>query len=344
MKRVAFFTQGVSVPASRFRVEQLVPALAAHIECTVLPAAPSVYGDLASGKLHGGWRALAQPLSILSRYRQLERIAGHDIVWMQRPMVQYGFTAFERYVSARKPTVFDFDDAIFHNKWGLEARKLRRIIDAARHVVVGNPYLAEFVGAPDKTSIIPTVVDERRYAPRVDPDGPFTIVWTGLSSNIKELAPHARALRRVLAETGGRLVIISDRLDRSGLADLPIDYVPWSPEVEVAALARGHVGVMPIADTPYNRGKCGFKLIQYMARAIPVVASPVGANRDIVRQGIDGFHAVTPDDWTEALRRLARDVELRRRMGASARQRVEDAYSVTAVVPRYLAVVARVSA
>ncbi|MCE9577251.1 MAG: glycosyltransferase family 4 protein [Deltaproteobacteria bacterium] len=343
--RVAFVTQGARVPASRFRVDQIVPALSAHVACTVLPASPSVYGDLVSGKLHGNWRTLAQPLSVVSRLRQLGAIERHDVAWLQRPMVQYGFTALERHVAARVPTVFDFDDAIFHNSWGLARFKVRRIIDAAHHVVVGNRYLADFVDAPGKTTIIPTVVDADRYAVRPDPgDGPFTIVWTGLSSNLKELAPYAAAFRRVLAETGGRLVIIADRLDAPFLDGMAVEFVTWSPEVEVSALAAGHVGVMPIADSKYNRGKCGFKLIQYMARAIPVVASPVGANRDIVRDGVDGFHAATVDAWADALLTLARDADLRRRMGASARQRVVDGYSVTAVVPQYLDVLARVTA
>lgn len=342
--RVAFVTQGARVPASRFRVEQLVPELQRHVECSVLPASPSVYGDLVSGRLHGGWRALAQPLSVISRIRQLDQITKHDVAWLQRPMVQYGFTGFERYVARRRPTVFDFDDAIFHNKWGIEARKIRRIIDAAHHIVVGNRYLAEFVAQPDKTTIIPTVVDARRYSPRPDPDGPFTIVWTGLASNLKELAPYADAITEVLRETRGRLVVIADRLDAPFLRDVDVQHIKWSPAVEVEALALGHVGVMPIADTKYNRGKCGFKLIQYMAREIPVVASPVGANRDIVRDGIDGFHATTPETWRRALLELAGSAALRRQMGASARQRVEDAYSVSAVVPRYLEVLQRVSA
>jgi glycosyltransferase involved in cell wall biosynthesis len=340
--RVAFFTQGLRVPAARFRVDQLVPALRAHVECTVLPAAPSVYGD--APRFQGNWRALAKPLSVVSRARQLAEIAHHDVVWLQRPMIEYPSTAFERFAASRRPTVFDFDDAIFHNKWGLEAHKIRRIIDRAAHVVAGNAYLAEFAAAPDKTTIIPTVVDEQRYTPRPDPDGRFTIVWTGMSHNLRELAPYAGALRSVLAETKGRLVIVADRLDAPFLAGLDVEFVRWSPDVEVSALAAGHVGVMPLADTPYNRGKCAFKLIQYMARAIPVVCSPVGANREVVRDGVDGLHARTPDDWIACLLALARDRDSRVRIGAAARHRIEDAYSVTAVVPRYLDVLRRATA
>jgi glycosyltransferase involved in cell wall biosynthesis len=338
---VAFFTQGNRVPASRFRVEQLVPALEKHVTCTVLPATPSVYGDV--GTLRGGWRTLAKPFSIASRMRQLGVVSDVDVVWMQRPLTEYFTTALERFVTARRPAVFDFDDAIFHNRWGLEARKLRTIIDRVAHVVAGNGYLAEFVGRPEKTTIIPTVVDETRYTPREDPRGPFTIVWTGMSHNLRELAPYTRALRRVLAETGGRLVIVADRLDTSVLGDLRVGLVQWSAASEVSALADGHVGIMPLADTPYNRGKCAFKLIQYMARAIPVVASPVGANREVVRPGVDGLLAATEDDWTDQLLALARDRELRVRMGTAGRRRVEDHYSVTAVVPKYLEVLRAIS-
>jgi len=334
--RVAFFTQGTRVPASRFRVDQLIPALQQHVDCTVHPATPSVYGDYKG--FSGGWRALAKPFSIASRLKQLRELPDADVVWMQRPLTEYFTTALERLVTWRKPAVFDFDDAIFHNRWGLEARKLRTIIDRVDRVVAGNSYLAEFVDLPDKTTIIPTVVDETRYSPRADPDGPFTIVWTGMSHNLRELAPYMPALRRVLAETGGRFVVVADRLDRTHLGDVPVDFVQWSPDSEVAALAAGHAGVMPLADTPYNRGKCAFKLIQYMARGIPVVASPVGANREVVRDGIEGFYAVTVDDWATGLLSLARDRDMRVRMGNAGRTRVEDHYSVTAVVPQYLEV------
>lgn len=339
--RVVFYTQGARVPAARFRVEQLIPQLSKHVKCTVLPASPSVYGD--HERFRGSWRALAKPFSVLGRVRQLDALDHHDVVWLQRPLTEYFTSILERYVARKKPMVFDFDDAIFHNRWGLEARKLREIIAAADHVVAGNAYLAEFVGLPASTTLIPTAVDERRYTPRPDPEGPFTIVWTGMSHNLRELAPYAPSLRRVLAETGGRLVIVADRLDASFLHGMRVELTPWSPETEVRALAAGHVGVMPLADTRYNRGKCAFKLIQYMARAIPVVASPVGANREVVREGVEGLFATTPDDWAERLLALARDRELRIRMGNAGRRRVEEAYSVTAVIPRYLEVLRAVT-
>jgi glycosyltransferase involved in cell wall biosynthesis len=332
--RVAFVTQGPHVPAARFRVHQVVPALQAHVECSVFPASPSVYGDT-ERRL---WRPLMKPLSVVSRVRQLDEIAAADVVWLQRPMTEYFWTGLERWVARRRPYVFDFDDAIFHNRWGLEARKLRWIIDHAAHVVAGNRYLAAFVGDSRKTTIIPTVVDAERYSARPEPDGPFTIVWTGMSHNQRELIPYRASLATVLAKTRGRFVVIADQLSPE-LAGLPVEFVRWSPKTEVTALAQGHVGIMPLANTPYNRGKCAFKLIQYMARGIAVVASPVGANVDVVRAGVDGLLANTPDEWTSALLEVAGDHDKRRQLGRSGRKRVESEFSVKAVVPRYLGVI-----
>jgi glycosyltransferase involved in cell wall biosynthesis len=335
--RVGFFTQGERVPASRFRAAQLLPGLEAHgIEGRLLPARPSVYGDADFSWAHGSMRQLLRPFSILSRLRQLPRARDFDLLVLQRPMLEYFTSLPEEVVTRLRPAVFDLDDAIFHNSFGLEALRVRRIIRLVRHVVVGNRYLADFVGQPGRTSIIPTVVDTARYLPRADPGpAPFTVVWTGGANNLAELEPIAPALGRALGETGGRLRIVADRLQGRFLEALPVDFVRWSPEVEVSALAEAHVGIMPLADTPYNRGKCGFKLIQYMACGIPVVASPVGVNAEIVRPGVDGYLARDPDAWLRALRALAAEPAFRVAAGAACRARVQADYSLDAVIPRY---------
>jgi hypothetical protein len=110
--------------------------------------------------------------------------------------------------------------------------------------------------------------------------------------------------------------------------------VPWSEAEEVAAISACDIGIMPLADGVFERGKCGYKLIQYMACGLPVVASAVGANREIVRHGIDGFLAETEEEWRDALRTLAADPALRARMGAAGRRRVEEAYSLQVAGPR----------
>lgn len=335
--RVLFLIQGESVPSSRFRVKQLVPRLvAAGLHCTVRPIRPRLRGE--------SDRRFA-PSQLVRGVAALRELDQHDLVFIQRPMLRSVSIALETRVVRHRPTIFDMDDALFHNLWGLEGLQIRRIVARVGHVIVGNQYLFEAVGRPEKTTIIPTVVDTARYQPRADPgpERPFTIGWTGLSSNLRELRLVLEPLRRVLRETQGRLLIVADRCDEPWLRELPLDFRRWSPEIEVAALAEAHVGIMPLVDRPYNRGKCGFKLIQYMARGIPVVATPLGANREIVRDGVDGYHAADAAQWVEALGALAADAALRAQMGAAGRQRVEQHYSLDAVLPRYVALIQRMA-
>jgi glycosyltransferase involved in cell wall biosynthesis len=232
--------------------------------------------------------------------------------------------------------VFDFDDAIFEGR-GTRA-KFPRLIALADRVVAGNDYLAEAAGAPEKTTVIPTAVDTARFAaqPARDRSGAGVVVgWTGLSSNYRHLAIAAPAIARALRRTGATFLAISDAPPPSSLAELRAEFVRWRPETEVDDLAGIDVGLMPLPDGRYERGKCAYKLIQHMALARPVVGSPVGANRTVVTDGVDGVLATDAAAWEDALVRLITDPDLRLQMGQRARARVEAAYSLNAVVPRY---------
>ena len=145
---------------------------------------------------------------------------------------------------------------------------------------------------------------------------------------LEQLRP---ALRELAAQISFRVILIGAA--PGSLPGLPVEHVVWSPETEAAELARCDVGLMPLPDLPWERGKCGYKLIQYMASALPVVASPVGANREIVVPGETGFLAETDADWIASLSRLAQDPELRRRMGAAGRRRVTEHYSLEVAAP-----------
>ncbi len=333
--RVLFLTQGAVMPSSRFRVLQLVPALEkAGIQCTVLAPNPSVGGDLEGYKLIRPVREILRPLSVLSRLKALPLIKEHDVVVIQKPLNRFGFVAMERWISSQRPTIFDLDDAVFHNARNLEGIQTRRIARWAHHITAGNRYILEALKQPQKTSIIPTVVDVNRYQLRADPQEPFTLGWTGSGSNLKELILVKESLAEVLRQTNGRLLIISNQRPPQELEDLPIHFIEWSPQVEASGLAEVHVGLMPLRDIPYNRGKCGFKLLQYMARGIPVVTHPIGANAEIVRDQVDGFWAETSEDWTRALLELAASKDLRIQMGEAGRSRVQEFYSVESVVPK----------
>ena len=342
--RVVFFVQGTRVPAARARGFVIARALEAEgIACDVRVPRPSVYGDTSLPWPLNLPRPLYVPFAALARIGHLRDLRDDDVVFFQRPMTELPTTLFERLAARGRRTIFDFDDAIFErisNRW-----KFPALIRLADRVIAGNSYLAAAAGAPDKTTIIPTAVDADRYAyqpPRETRGKDVVVGWTGLDKNYRQLLHALPGLTRALERTGARFLAISNSPPPPELAPLRPEYVPWRPETEVEDLARIDVGVMPLPDGPIERGKCAYKLIQYMALGRPGVASPVGANRDVVTEGVDGF---LPDDeagWERAIVDLVEDPALRRAVGERARARVEAAYSVRAVIPLYKAVIAAV--
>lgn len=340
--KVLFLTQGKIVPSSRFRVQQFIPGLEAlGFRCTVLPCEPSTRGEIDGWRLNAVARQFVRPFSVVGRIRQLSHVADHDVVVIQKPLLRYGFIGFERWIARRKATILDIDDALFHNAWGLEGIQTRRLGRWMTHIVAGNQYLADFFKAPEKTTIIPTVVDTERYLLREDPEGPFTIGWTGIAGNLIQLKAIVPTLERVLNLTHGRLLIVCDEAPPPWMRHLPVEFRRWTPETETTALGEFHVGLMPLSSSPYQLGKCGFKLIQYMARGIPVIASPVGVNQQIVTADV-GFLASTPAEWTRALEALSNDSRMRSEMGAAGRRRVEKFYSLKAALPLWSSVLSKV--
>jgi glycosyltransferase involved in cell wall biosynthesis len=201
-----------------------------------------------------------------------------------------------------------------------------RILD---HVVAGNAYLAEkFAERGCPTSIQPTVVDPLHYKVKLHaPTDTPRLVWIGSRSTLPYLKTIAGGLKAAAERVPGlRLTVIADRT----WADppLPVDFVAWSEEAEAAALASADIGIAPTPCDRWTLGKCGFKIIQYMAAGLPVVASPIGANATIVRDGLTGHLPTNDAGWADAIARLADDVELRARMGALARRDVWSIYSL----------------
>ena len=342
--RVVFFVQGKRVPAARVRGFLIARALQEQgVACDVRAPVPSVYGDTGLRRPFSRlW--LGRPMAALVRMFQLRGLAADDVVFLQRWMIEFPTAALERMAARGRASIFDFDDAIFLDFGG--RAKLRAIVGAVDHVIAGNAYLAEVAAAPDKTTVIPTVVDSERFRPFPTRDrrGKDAVIgWTGLRGNYRQLLSARPAIARALERTGARLRIISNAPPPRELASLRVDYLPWREATEVEDLSEIDVGIMPLPDTPFTRGKCAFKLIQYMALARPGVASPVGANREVVTDGVDGFLPQNDAAWEEALIALIGDPDLRQRMGTAARARVESAYSLRSVLPRYLEVLGKVS-
>jgi glycosyltransferase involved in cell wall biosynthesis len=236
--------------------------------------------------------------------------------------------------NARK-LFFDVDDAVmFHGRpvgpierWRTN-RRFRAIARAAS-VVAGNEYLAELFRAQGaQVSILPTVVDPAHYQPKSHaPTAHPTLVWIGSKSTIPYVAKFAPILSDAVKRVPGlRLITIGD----VPLVNPPIptEHVPWSVASESAALLRGDIGIAPTPEDPWTLGKCGFKIIQYMATALPAIASPVGANCEIIQPGQTGFLPNSPNEWTESIAALAADPPRRQAMGLAARKRVEEQFSI----------------
>jgi glycosyltransferase involved in cell wall biosynthesis len=184
--------------------------------------------------------------------------------------------------------------------------------------------------------VIPTVIDLANY-PLKDSGSAskvFTIGWIGSPSTARYLKAIAPALAELCKGGRARVCLVgSGPID---LKDVPVEVIAWDEKTEVDEIRRFDVGIMPLPDEPWARGKCGFKLIQYMACGLPVVASPVGVNSEIVDDGVNGYLASTTDEWVSALEALMADAELRRQMGAAGRKRVEEKYCLAVTAPKFV--------
>ena len=260
----------------------------------------------------------------------------YDLLWIEKEVLPWLPAWLERLTIGRVPYVLDFDDAWFLRYHEHRSRlirmlcrgKLERVARNAALTTAGTRYLAQWASdsGADEVLLLPAVVDLAHYPLRPPPDGPFTIGWIGMPSTAPYLTHIAEPLRRLCCNEAAQLVVIG--AERFALDGVPIRHAPWDEQTEAELLSRCHVGIMPLPDDPWTRGKCGYKLIQYMATGRPAVASPVGANTTIVRHGENGFLASTSQEWFDALIRLRRDPVLRLEMGMAGRRVVENRYCI----------------
>jgi len=239
--------------------------------------------------------------------------------------------------------IVDYDDALFHRydrhrSWLIRSLLGRKIDSVMRHaalVVAGNDYLAERARAAKarRVEIVPTVVDLTRYvALQSDNNHTLVIGWIGSPATSCYLSAIASVYESLTKRFDLRFVAVG--VSEEEVRGLPIEVWHWSEKTEVQSIQAFDIGIMPLEDSPWECGKCGYKLIQYMACGLPVVASPVGVNRQIIEHGSNGFLAQDVHEWVQALDRLLKDQDLRRRMGAKGRERVEAWYSLQVQAPR----------
>lgn len=298
-------------------------------------------------RLYSGRSTLPPTFAAYARRAgQLMRSGQSDLLWLEKEALPWLPWGLERALLPRAvPLVVDYDDAVFH-RYDLHrsatvrrllGRKLDKLMASASLVTAGNCYLADrakAAGAP-RVEVVPTVVDLNAYTQRLEPFSPSapTIGWIGTPSTWTEyMAPRMPLLTQAAQSAGARIVAVG--AGRAAAAHPLLDNLAWTEESEVTRIHEMDVGIMPLTDTPWARGKCGYKLIQYMACGIPVIASPVGVNVEIVEHGVNGFLASSEAEWTDALQILLRDPALRARMGEAGRRKVERDYSLQIWGPR----------
>jgi len=340
--KVLFLIEGWISPAPRYRVLQYLDFLEQQ----------GVRFEVRA--LHGHrypffvrWPIIGKIYKTLARARrwfQVRDAGNFDVVLLQRLTLPFS-SAVERRLYALNPNVvFDFDDALYRTENKADPRRMRvfrEVVDGAARVIAGSRQLAE-MARPD-TTVIPTVIDTGRYLPLDRDRNVLTIGWIGTYSNFPNLGDIATTLEDILNRyPATRLQIVADYKPELYLPRL--EFVPWSGSEEIERLQGFDIGVMPLRDTAWNRGKCAFKLIQYMAVGIPVVASPVGANLDVVVDGETGILADDASSWSDALARLIEQPDLRLSMGSAGRDRCVAHFSVISQQQKFLDVLSESAA
>jgi len=329
--------------SSRVRCYQYIPYLRNQgFDVTVAPLLDDNYiKDLYAGKRK---RISLVISSYIRRIRSLLDARSYDLLWIEKELFPWLPAWAEGILTRLKiPYIVEYDDAVFH-RYDLNSNRAVRLllgnkIDAvmrqAAVVIAGNEYIAKRarISGARRVEILPTVIDLEQYSPGpINKNKIFTIGWIGTPVTARYLHVVGSALADVCQNKLARVLLVGS--GQITLDGVPVEIRPWSKETEVEAIHSFDVGIMPLPDSPWERGKCGYKLIQYMACGRPVVASPVGVNTQIVEDGINGFLASTRDEWVHALNALQDDYDLWKRMGIAGRRKVETHYCLQVTAPQ----------
>ena len=325
--KVLFLIQGFSVAASRYRVLQYIP----YLESKGVDATVNLY-----------------PKTLRENFQFFNNLSKYDIVFLQRKRFNQPRLGLLR--KRAKRVVYDFDDSVMYRnskaKDPLSSTRRRRFVQMAKNadfVIAGNEFLkSEVLPYNPNVEMIPTAINQERYDLKTysAQKERVTLGWIGDHGSIHYL----EKMKPIFEEVAKRyphaeLKIVCDIFfdcDR-----MTVVKKEWRSEEEVDDLQSFDIGVMPLMDDPWSRGKCGLKIIQYQGVGLPVVCTPVGVNRDLVEDGVNGFYAMTPDQWVEKLSILIEDPSLRETMGRAGREKVMRRYTVQASAPRLLSIFQR---
>ncbi len=348
--------------STRFRVAQYIPYLESQgISLTIAPFFTEEFFDLAYRRGHHGRKALLFLQRTIARVVTLFHRHQYDVMFISREAFPIGPAVFEAALAASGvPLVYDFDDAVFlenvpentsdANRYLAALKypgKIASIIRRSDQVIAGNEYLAAYARRFNPSvHVIPTSVDVDAFVPRSDAppaDAPPVVGWIGTPTTatyVRELGP----ILQTLAGEGRFVFRVAGAAGSVNVPGVPTENLPWSLDREVELFNTCDIGVYPLKDDEWSKGKCGFKAIQFMACGVPVVAAAVGVNREIIEDGVNGFLASTPSEWEQKLRRLLADPELRRRLGAAGRRTITERYSMQVNAARVAGVIRQAAA
>jgi glycosyltransferase involved in cell wall biosynthesis len=328
-----------STPSQRYRIEQWLPYLEAEgISVEFAPFMSPELMKVVYRPGHFAAKAAGMAAALARRVRLLGRLRRYDVVMIHRAAAMFGPAVIERLAAlVGRPIVFDFDDAIHvldtspANRrlgWLKFPGKTAAICRLSSHVVVGNSYLADYAGHYNShVSVVPSSVDTARSRPLARGVNERPVVgWTGSSTSLGHLELFAPTLREIVANYDVEIRVHCDRRPR--LDGVPYVWRAWSAGTEVEEIARFDVGIMPLPDDEWTRGKCAMKALLYMSMGVPAVCSAVGANREVIEHGKNGLLASTTPEWVAAIGALAGDASLRRRLGMAGRRTVEERFSM----------------
>lgn len=337
----------------RFRISQYIPYLRdAGFDVTVSPFYSKEYFDFVYQPGNYLRKVTGLAALTLRRIDELFSVRNYDLVFLYREAIPIGPPFIERAIArSGVPIVYDFDDAIFlpavseANKavsFLKDPGRVARILSVSEHVTVGNEFLAAYARKFNpRVTVIPTAVDTTKFVPRgatpQDAGRKPIVGWIGSPTTFRYL----ESIKDLLAQVSARHPFTLKVSGAGRAVDFPgvdVQVAPWSMAGEVSLFNTCDVGVYPLTDDEWSKGKCGFKAIQCMACGVPVVAAAVGVNREIIVDGENSFLASNPSEWTEKLGRLLSDQPLRARMAEAGRRTIEDRYSLRVTAPRLAAV------
>ena len=338
-----------TAPGQRYRIEQWAPLLKqSGIEITFAPFRSDTLHSLLSRPGNTSRKVFLTALESFRRLKVVKLINECDLVYVYKEAALVGPAMIEHYIGLKGvPMVFDFDDAIYmHSPYGTPfnryfrllklPEKTAKICALASHVLVGNTHLTAYAARFNRhITIVPSTIDTKKYKVngfRREGNCPV-IGWSGSYSTLPHFNLVSRALTRLAQREKFRVRLIGTATDHK-IDGVEVESVLWQAKTEVTDLASIDIGIMPLPDDEWSRGKCGQKALQYMALGIPAVCSPVGANSTIIQDGENGLLAATEDQWIEKLTQLLRSPLLRERLGKAGRATVATGYSLSLHAPR----------